>query len=253
MTYDPNYHYNEDEDQDMQDDEDEGGWGSDYFDDDQDDDDDTAWKVRKASIKIIDAVVTCCQSELNDYWLKYADLLSRRFIERDDNVKLDLLKTFQNLINTAIIKDNEYLNPNSKRVHPFATRASELYPQIIKNLLKQYNTKNLKVKVEITNTLSILAPLMEDQLENYLSQILPHIEQSVNENNNDLLLYSLAILKYAFSRKTFSITAQKESQKIAKFLIATMNQNQSKIVAESLKVAGLFMCQLQDQSGSLNS
>ena len=52
---------------------------------------------------------------------------------------------------------------------------------------------------------------MEDQLENYLSQILPHIEQSVNENNNDLLLYSLAILKYAFSRKTFSITAQKES------------------------------------------
>jgi hypothetical protein len=77
--------------------------------------------------------------------------------------------------------------------------------------LKQYNTKNLKVKVEITNTLSILAPLMEDQLENYLSQILPHIEQSVNENNNDLLLYSLAILKYAFSRKTFSITAQKES------------------------------------------
>jgi len=94
MTYDPNYHYNEDEDQDMQDDEDEGGWGSDYFDDDQDDDDDTAWKVRKASIKIIDAVVTCCQSELNDYWLKYADLLSRRFIERDDNVKLDLLKTF---------------------------------------------------------------------------------------------------------------------------------------------------------------
>ena len=253
MTYDPNYHYNEDEDQDMQDDEDEGGWGSDYFDDDQDDDDDTAWKVRKASIKIIDAVVTCCQSELNDYWLKYADLLSRRFIERDDNVKLDLLKTFQNLINTAIIKDNEYLNPNSKRVHPFASRASELYPQIIKNLLKQYNTKNLKVKVEITATLSILAPLMEDQLENYLSQILPHIEQSVNENNNDLLLYSLAILKYAFSRKAFSITAQKESQKIAKFLLATMNQNQSKIVAESLKVAGLFMLQLQDQSGSLNT
>lgn len=94
MTYDPNYHYNDDDDCEMANDEDEGGWGSDYFDDDQDDDDDTAWKVRKASIKIIDAVVTCCQSDLKDYWLKYADLLSRRFIERDDNVKLDLLKTF---------------------------------------------------------------------------------------------------------------------------------------------------------------
>jgi cullin-associated NEDD8-dissociated protein 1 len=130
MAYDPNYHYNDDDDIEMANDDDEGGWGSDYFDDDQDDDDDTAWKVRKASIKIIDAVVTCCQSELsvNDYWLKYADNLSKRFIERDDNVKLDLLKTFQNLINTAIIKDNDYLNPNNKRVHPFASKAHELYP-----------------------------------------------------------------------------------------------------------------------------
>lgn len=110
MTYDPNYHYNDDGDVGMSNEDEEGGWGSDYFDDDQDDDDDTAWKVRKASIKIIDAVVTCCQTELNDYWYKYADLLSKRFIERDDNVKLDLLKTFQNLINTAIIKDNDYFN-----------------------------------------------------------------------------------------------------------------------------------------------
>ena len=84
MTYDPNYHYNEDEDDQMMEDDAEDGWGSDYFDDDQDDDDDTAWKVRKSSIKIIDAVVTCCYADLQDDWFKYADLLSRRFMERDD-------------------------------------------------------------------------------------------------------------------------------------------------------------------------
>jgi hypothetical protein len=82
------------------------------------------------------------------------------------------------LIITAIIKENEFHGAQSqqKRVHPFASQAQDLYPQIIKNLLKQYNTKNLKVKVEITNTISILAPLMEDKIENYLSLILPHIE-----------------------------------------------------------------------------
>lgn len=94
LTYDPNYQYNEDEEDDeMQEDEDEG-WGSDYIDDDQDDDDDTAWKVRKSSVKIIDAIISCCQGELSNYWLQFADLLSKRFIERDDNVKLDILKTF---------------------------------------------------------------------------------------------------------------------------------------------------------------
>jgi hypothetical protein len=56
-----------------------------------------------------------------------------------------------------------------------------------------------------------------------------------------LILYSLAILKYAFGRKAISTTAQQESQKITGFLIQTMNQSQSKIVADSLKVAGLFM------------
>lgn len=65
MTYDPNYQYNdEDEDDEMQGGDDDDGWGSDYIDDDQDDDDDTAWKVRKSSTKIIDAIITCCQSDL---------------------------------------------------------------------------------------------------------------------------------------------------------------------------------------------
>jgi hypothetical protein len=68
----------------------------------------------------------------------------------------------------------------------------------------------LKVKVEITNTLAVLAPLMDESMEGYLAQILPHIEQSVGENNNDLILHGLAILKYAFSRDR-SDTAQRES------------------------------------------
>lgn len=107
MTYDPNYQYNEeDDDQEMQEDDDEG-WGSDYIDDDQDDDDDTAWKVRKSNVKIIDAIITVCQGDLNEFWIKFADLLSKRFIERDDNVKLDILKAFQNLVIVAKVRDLE--------------------------------------------------------------------------------------------------------------------------------------------------
>lgn len=91
----------------MEDEEDDGGWGSDDFDEDLNDDDDTAWKVRKSSIKIIDALITSCQSELKEYWIQYIDLMSKRFNERDDNVKLDLLMTFQNLVKSAIVTDQD--------------------------------------------------------------------------------------------------------------------------------------------------
>lgn len=60
LIYDPNYTYKDDDgdvDMDGQDNED---WGSDFYDDEQDDDDDTAWKVRKSSIKVIDAIILSC-------------------------------------------------------------------------------------------------------------------------------------------------------------------------------------------------
>jgi len=63
-----------------------------------DDDDDTAWKVRKGSVKIIDSIVINCPGHLEEYGDKYVDLLSTRFIERDDYVKIDIIETFQHLI-----------------------------------------------------------------------------------------------------------------------------------------------------------
>jgi|TARA_B110000305_G_C19387812_1_gene613186 hypothetical protein len=63
-----------------------------------DDDDDTAWKVRKGSVKIIDSIVINCPGHLEEYGDKYIDLLSSRFIERDDYVKIDIIETFQHLI-----------------------------------------------------------------------------------------------------------------------------------------------------------
>ena len=72
----------------------EQGWDSDFYDDEQDDDDDTAWKVRKSAIKILDAIIVSCPVQMKEYWTMFVDLLSKRFIERDDNVKCEILETF---------------------------------------------------------------------------------------------------------------------------------------------------------------
>jgi cullin-associated NEDD8-dissociated protein 1 len=97
ISYDPNYTYTEDnEDQQMDnDEEDGGGWGD--FEDDEgghDDDDDTSWKVRRAAIKTLDAIIPSRPDLLRDIYQKYAKLLVQRFKERDDNVKCNILETF---------------------------------------------------------------------------------------------------------------------------------------------------------------
>lgn len=81
----------------MQDEEGAGDYGEEWGDDggDQDqEDDDTAWKVRKSSIKIIEALVKSCPEKIRDQWREYVTLLSNRFIERTDHVKVDILVSF---------------------------------------------------------------------------------------------------------------------------------------------------------------
>lgn len=49
------------------------------------------------------------------------------------------------------------------------------YDVIVKTLLKQYQTKNIKVKIAVIKTFSVVALMMQNELEKYLSQIVPII------------------------------------------------------------------------------
>jgi len=94
VSYDPNYVYNDDEDEEMkEDEEDNGGWGDDYSDDGgvPEDDDDTSWKVRRASVAIIDAVIKTRHDKVKYIINNYATKLIDRVKERIDDVKIEIL------------------------------------------------------------------------------------------------------------------------------------------------------------------
>ena len=95
IRYDPNFQDDGGAGEDMEMDEDDG-WGADDGYDDQDDmnDDDTAWKVRKSSVKIIEALVGSCPGFLKAKWGNFVDLLTERFGERSNTVKIDIMNTF---------------------------------------------------------------------------------------------------------------------------------------------------------------
>ena len=61
-------------------------------------------------------------------------------------------------------------------------------------------------------TLSVLSLIMKDQLEKHFSLIIPYIKSSTDENNNDMITYSLQILRQAFKEiesSKVSLTAKK--------------------------------------------
>jgi hypothetical protein len=110
----------------------------------------------------------------------------------------------------------------------------------VKNLIKQLKSKNIKVKVEVMKTFGELV-MMEESHERCLVSLAPFIQNTINEGNNDMITYSLAILKQAFrysEPERISVTAQNDSEGFGKFLSQALEHSQSRIVSETLRVTG---------------
>uniref|UniRef100_A0A7E4UW66 TIP120 domain-containing protein n=1 Tax=Panagrellus redivivus TaxID=6233 RepID=A0A7E4UW66_PANRE len=115
LKYDPNYSYEEEEDESMETDD---AYVSGDMDEDSDysDDDDVSWKVRRASAKCIEALITHAPAKkLAQYVSSFGNLLISRFKEREDNVKVDILNAY-----IALLKQVRMLIPEN--VVPLSVR-----------------------------------------------------------------------------------------------------------------------------------
>jgi cullin-associated NEDD8-dissociated protein 1 len=116
MSYDPNYSYGDDEeaideeddDNDYEDEEDEV-----EDDDEEDDDDDASWKVRRAAIRALAAVVKAKRHDPSMLWTKNYDVrkgrsttvanaLMSRFKEREENCRVDVIDCFTSLLSVTV-------------------------------------------------------------------------------------------------------------------------------------------------------
>lgn len=80
---------------DMDDEEDE------QEDDEYSDDDDMSWKVRRASAKCIEAIVSTRHEMLLHFYTTVSPQLIARFKEREENVKVDIFNAY-----TALLKQS---------------------------------------------------------------------------------------------------------------------------------------------------
>ena len=93
------------------------------------------------------------------------------------------------------------------------------------NLVKYgCKSKSQKVKVASMKTFAAIAQA-HGKTDDYLEEILPFIEATSDEQNNDLIFNCLEILKQAFKNtepEKVSVTAQNQSQRISAYLKTLM-------------------------------
>lgn len=107
MTYDPNYNYDNEEDMEV-----DEGWGEEddewgNQDADMNLDDDSSWKVRRASIRVILAVIHSRPERLRELYQNMSTKLVQRFKERDDKIQAIVLNTFAALLRSSFLASDD--------------------------------------------------------------------------------------------------------------------------------------------------
>ena len=165
MAYDPNYTYDVEG---MKVEEEEEGWGSDWEEDMnlQEDDDDTSWKVRRASVRVIDSIIKTRPEMLREIYKDLSLNIMGRFKERDENVKCDILRTFCSMLKTTGITENMQplqqdleleRAPSLVRQRSSAEALYEHIPLTLSELLKQLENKSANVRAVVLQvSLSVL-------------------------------------------------------------------------------------------------
>lgn len=226
LKYDPNYAMDDDEDMEEEEEEEDDDFG----DDDEfeaggafDDDDDASWKVRRCAAKALHTLVsTRSNGDLLDNGVLYGQVappLVKRFDEREDNVRLEVISALSVLIRKtgegiipefmldSSLTDGQSQQPQSRKrrrqssvvsasarfdgsglVSPITEKIpttgpradlAKLTQQIVKSSTKLLKGKSIPTKQATMNLLDDLILVQQGGLSDYLDQIIDLIIDAV--------------------------------------------------------------------------
>ncbi|ETI56808.1 hypothetical protein L916_00738 [Phytophthora nicotianae] len=197
IPYDPNYNYvnSADEDEDMEEEEEE------YSDDEGDysDDDDTSWKVRRATLRVLTAIITTRPELLEHLYIHCAQPLISRFKEREENVRIDVFAVFAELLRTT--RKTLPSSNGSGSFHPATanacvTQLEQRLNAIVVGANKQFGMKaSVPSRCAVVAMLSELAMVEHGKLGDYIGRLMPNILNAVEDKHSDLKLDALLFLR----------------------------------------------------------
>lgn len=199
--YDPNYIMDEDDEDDTGDTvddmaEDDDDIADQFDDDDYSDDDDSSWKVRRAAVGCIQAIITSQLLSLSQLCSLFGLFLISRFKEREESVKLDVFTAFDQLLRLCGGRSLEpFLNfgtitalhgvDDAMAVDDEHERSPEIQflanhgAQLIRSLKKELSSRSSKIKVRamaLAGSIILSLPMIVKPL---VSQIITLIKQGL--------------------------------------------------------------------------
>jgi len=254
MNYDPNYSYDDDSNDGNQMEEDDNDDMDDAYDDDEyggSDDDDTSWKVRKSAVKVISAIISARPEMLEGIYKDCADHLVARFKEREENVRLDVIAAFNNLLQMTLnvvssnsrgfetgvsnSRSGKHVNTVSRHHTVILAQLEEKVPVIVKAAQKQLIGNSLKTKSAIFCMLRTLILVLKGGLTAHLQVILGLVEKAMIEKNQTLKLDALSFLRLTFQSHAPE-SLQSSIPRLLPLVISAVNEEWYKIIAEALRV-----------------
>lgn len=182
LTHDPNYVDQGDasDDDDMADADDASDLGSEFEDEQYSDDDDVSWKVRRASAKLLAALVA---SRSEDFSARLGQPLVARFSDREETVQVEVLAAYKSLVESVVRRSSgRSTSPSRKR--PRSSDEMEVdggepltdtVPRAVVRLVKLLAGKGVAVKQA---ALDLLLAIVSAgfSVSNEISAILPQLD-----------------------------------------------------------------------------
>ncbi|XP_073324828.1 cullin-associated NEDD8-dissociated protein 2 [Pagrus major] len=243
MTFDPNYNYDDDEEE-QEDSMDIEDGLDDESDDEYSDDDDMSWKVRRSSIKCLDALINTRRDLLLSFYSSVCPALLARFKEREENVRADVFAAFSTLLRQTRVGSSHHGlivassdSGLSKEEEPAVAMLKKQVPMIVKALHRQLKEKSIKSRQGCFCLLTELAHTVPGALEQHIPALIPGIVFSLTDKSTsstmriDALTF-FHVLLLSHPPQTF----QPHMQVLLPPVVACVEDSFYKITSEALLV-----------------
>lgn len=241
VKYDPNYTYDSEEDAEEEDEDDMDFSDEEYGDfGDDGDDDDTSWKVRRASLHVLSSIITSRSEMLNDLYTTSAPLLISRFREREENVRLDVLSCFTELLRMTVVSESRKGGGAGATTTAGNVNAqlTEKIPAIISAANKQLGAKlPVKTRSSVFGLLKQLVQVVPGLLQPHMDTLIPAITLAMGDKSSALKLDALVFLRQLMETHDAAVFHPYVPE-LVPLVVVCVKEDWYKIVAEALRVVG---------------
>jgi cullin-associated NEDD8-dissociated protein 1 len=241
LSYDPNYSYDDDEgnEESMQDDEEEDDEFNEFS-----DDDDISWKVRRASAKVLEAVIASKPNMATQFFVENrAGLLVSRFKEREETVKEDIFQTFVVLLKQTKTFTGGWSGGDAMEtsVGPVVS-LQQLVPAIMREIKKLLKLNSVKTRQGVFMVLNELVLTLPGCLADQFAIVVPGIDRCFDDKSStaNLKLDCLSFISTAIQNHAKEVFYPYLS-KIVQPVIKGVKDKFYRITADSLSVLKLIV------------